>query len=1127
MNYKWLGMVAVVLWVAVGQAHAQVVINEVFQNPPGSSDDRNEYIELLGRPGMDLTGYAIALLKGGRDIDNDGLPDGAISEDAPEIDEAFSLDGLTLGANGFLVVYNDTNVFPSQILPLLPVGANAASFTATHIPTSDTVGNLSNDTSSTYVLVRKRPNHQIVGGLSQYDAGYGFRKDVMHDVDFDGEPDVGTETPLPPIVDAASMVDPYQMVDDFAFSHEGGKEYVRDPQQEITETPGFNPDAASRLRYLCLNPGVGHTTNDAGVILPTTLADESWIYGEVVDIIDYGYNTAIDIDGFISTKGPTDTSAAPYDGSCDPEPLAGPDPACLPNATGHYYFTDLDFSGFELTPGDYNDHPTDGDLLQFRFVAGDFNFDGALNTLDRLLIEARYNGGVGAAALDDVAVDGVWVWQGKEFQQVLMMLEMDLTDGDGGANAETVTQDDVDAFLALCGGPCTTGPSGAMMRITEYQYTGNGGEFVEFTNLGATPIDLTAWSYDDDSGTAGMVSLSAFGTAQPGESVILTESDPGDFATQWGLSGVKIIGLNTTGNLSRNDQINLYDASGTLVDTLTYGDQDIPGTIRTNDISGWPCQAAVGADDISGWVLSVVGDAQGSVLSAAGDVGNPGAFIMDDCATPPATGACCIAGVCQDGSQVSEAFCVASGGLYQGDASRCSALTCPQPSDAIVRITEYLYSGADGEFFEITNLDSEAVDLTGWSFDDNSAVPTTIDLSGLGTLLPGESAIVTETPAATFSAAWGLAGVAVVGDSSANLGRNDEINLYDAAGVLVDRLTYGDEDFPGTIRTQNASGWPCTAAIGQNDIFGWQLSALGDAQPTVASSGGDLGSPGGFVIDDCGTPAPTGACCSAGECTPDLTPLACAAQGGDYAGDDVTCEAAACPAPSAAAMRITEYMYSGNSSEYIEFTNLGADPVDMTGWSFDDDSRLPGTTDLSAFGVVMPGQSVILSEDPAELFEASWNLAGVPVIGVNKANLGRNDEINLYDHNDQLVDRLTYGDEVFPGTIRTQFISGWPCAASLGANDIFGWVFSSDGDSQESHTSAEGDLGSPGLFATDACENTCPADLNGSGAVDAADLAQLLGAWGPCPGCTTDLNGSGAVDASDLAQLLGAWGDCP
>ncbi|MCA9284678.1 MAG: beta-propeller fold lactonase family protein [Phycisphaerales bacterium] len=48
-----------------------------------------------------------------------------------------------------------------------------------------------------------------------------------------------------------------------------------------------------------------------------------------------------------------------------------------------------------------------------------------------------------------------------------------------------------------------------------------------------------------------------------------------------------------------------------------------------------------------------------------------------------------------------------------------------------------------------------------------------------------------------------------------------------------------------------------------------------------------------------------------------------------------------------------------------------------------------------------------------------------------------------------------------------------------------------------------------------------PADLNGDGLVDGADLGILLGAWGGSgPG---DLNGDGTVDGADLGLLLAAW----
>ncbi len=69
------------------------------------------------------------------------------------------------------------------------------------------------------------------------------------------------------------------------------------------------------------------------------------------------------------------------------------------------------------------------------------------------------------------------------------------------------------------------------------------------------------------------------------------------------------------------------------------------------------------------------------------------------------------------------------------------------------------------------------------------------------------------------------------------------------------------------------------------------------------------------------------------------------------------------------------------------------------------------------------------------------------------------------------------------------------------------------------------DPGGNGII--DSCE-TCPPDFDGDGDVDAADLAELLGAWGSCPdGCQEDLNFDCEVDAADLAILLGCWGTCP
>jgi hypothetical protein len=91
------------------------------------------------------------------------------------------------------------------------------------------------------------------------------------------------------------------------------------------------------------------------------------------------------------------------------------------------------------------------------------------------------------------------------------------------------------------------------------------------------------------------------------------------------------------------------------------------------------------------------------------------------------------------------------------------------------------------------------------------------------------------------------------------------------------------------------------------------------------------------------------------------------------------------------------------------------------------------------------------------------------------------------------------------------------CCETICTLDLFCCTVEWDGicASEAASNCAGGGCGSPG----------CPADLDGSGTVGAADLATLLGAWGTGDPCA-DLDGSGTVGAADLAILLGAWGPC-
>ncbi len=64
--------------------------------------------------------------------------------------------------------------------------------------------------------------------------------------------------------------------------------------------------------------------------------------------------------------------------------------------------------------------------------------------------------------------------------------------------------------------------------------------------------------------------------------------------------------------------------------------------------------------------------------------------------------------------------------------------------------------------------------------------------------------------------------------------------------------------------------------------------------------------------------------------------------------------AVVCCVYAPASMRITEWMYGGMNGEFVEFTNVEPSPIDLTGWSYDDDNRRPGQFSLSAFGIVDP-----------------------------------------------------------------------------------------------------------------------------------------------------------------------------
>ncbi|MEO7432952.1 MAG: lamin tail domain-containing protein [Dokdonella sp.] len=413
--------------------------------------------------------------------------------------------------------------------------------------------------------------------------------------------------------------------------------------------------------------------------------------------------------------------------------------------------------------------------------------------------------------------------------------------------------------------------------------------------------------------------------------------------------------------------------------------------------------------------------------------------------------------------------------------------------NAQMRITEYIYGGANGEFVEFTNVGTAPIDMTGWSFDDSSETAGSQALGAFGVVAPGESVILSEGTAADFRTAWSLCeAVKVIGGNTNNLGRADEINLYDASQQRVDRLTYDDQTLGGP-RANAVSAWVDAAGLGNNIITDWTLSVVADAEGSVASTGADIASPGRSTR--------------------------------------ATVPFVACPA-AAGVMRITEYMYGGANGEFVEFTNVGNAPVDMTGWSFDDNSAVAGSQDLSALGIVAAGESVVLAEETADAFRADWHLcSGSRIVGGNTNNLGRADAINLYDADQQPVDRLAYDDQTLGGP-RANAVSAWVNAAGLGNNIITDWTLSAVGDGEGSFASVGNDIGSPGkstraTIAYDPCaggEDSVTVTIDSATTSPYLDLIATAGAVSGVIGDPTD---PAATSGIGFAFALSAGGEVP
>lgn len=178
-------------------------------------------------------------------------------------------------------------------------------------------------------------------------------------------------------------------------------------------------------------------------------------------------------------------------------------------------------------------------------------------------------------------------------------------------------------------------------------------------------------------------------------------------------------------------------------------------------------------------------------------------------------------------------------------------------ASAQVRITEvapWASSNAPyaADWFELTNLGTTSVDLSGWKMDDNSfGTGNAVALSGVASLLPGESAVFIETadparPQAFISTWFGVLAppglkVGTYSGSGVGLGTGgDGVVVYNGSNVEQARVSFGASPSSAPFATfDNTAGLVNGATISLLSVAGVNGAFVAIGNPN------EIGSPFG------------------------------------------------------------------------------------------------------------------------------------------------------------------------------------------------------------------------------------------------------------------------------------------
>lgn len=234
---------------------------------------------------------------------------------------------------------------------------------------------------------------------------------------------------------------------------------------------------------------------------------------------------------------------------------------------------------------------------------------------------------------------------------------------------------------------------------------------------------------------------------------------------------------------------------------------------------------------------------------------------------------------------------------------------------------------------------------------------------------------------------------------------------------------------------------------------------------------------------------------------------------------------------AAVKLSVSEIMAGSNSTAYnadwFEIYNYGDSAVDLSGYSWDDESEIAGTSTFPSV-TVQPGQAIVVLDDVAankDAFLAEWKLyAGSVTIVANDELTGsfpslsqNGDAVFLYDANG------------------AEMASGVYTAATAGFAVEFDTTGTFTGDAVDgtngAYTSLEGDVGSPGNLTPNTgvdeaavIANIYPNPTTGSFTVNFASAMSYQATITTMTGATVfQKEGTGAILNIDLNAARGTY----